>query len=92
MNIEQSAGQTDISFSRIIVVPIPRAKNLRKKSCLLFPTWDFFVISWVHYKPIPGEKPFEFTCSGIFAKLTVLDNRLICLVGKETVKDVSVIH
>ena len=30
----------------------------------------FFRVSCVHYQPIPGEKPFEFNCSGIFARLT----------------------
>ena len=32
----------------------------------------FFGVSWVHYQPIPGAKPFEFNCSGIFARLTAL--------------------
>ena len=32
----------------------------------------FFGVSLVHYQHIPGEKPFEFNCSGIFARLTGL--------------------
>ena len=35
-------------------------------------TGTYFGVRTVHYQLIPSEQPFEFSCGGIFAKLTAL--------------------